>query len=443
MSANELIFQSQALTLTLAQNSVSANNQHKLSLLSLRWPRRGFLLALGLVLALGAGVVLDRRLLFNGIPSDARDDFRLMAQAWNLIDHFYVDRSSVRHTAMTHAAISAMLGSLGDTNHSAFLSRSQAKTAGSAMQGKLIGIGIEIQARDHQAVVVAPIDGSPAQQAGVRPGDVILQVNGQAVSGLSLGQISARISGQAGQPVALTVMNPRDKRKRKLNIARASIKLNNVSWQRLPGTDIAHVRIALFSDGEAGDLRKALLEIKRRGIRGIILDLRNNPGGALDEAIGTASQFLASGNVLWEKDSAGKLTPIPVQPGGAAPDLPMVVLINGGSASDSEIVAGALHDTRRAVLIGERTFGTGTVLSEFPLADGSALLLAVEEWLTPDKRSFWHKGIEPDIRVAQPLEAAILRPATERELTVAELRSSGDAQLLRALGWLTEKEAKK
>src|SRR5271157_4029857 len=357
---------------------MGANNEEKLSLLSLRWPRRGFLLALGLVLALGAGVMLDRRLLLNGIPSDARDDFRLMAQAWNLIDHYYVDRSSVRHSAMTYAAISAMTDSLGDTNHSAFLSRSQAKRAGSAMQGKLIGIGIEIQAKDHQAVVVAPIDGSPAQQAGVRPGDVILQVNGQAVSGLSLGQLSSRFFGEAGQPVALTVMNPRDKRKRKLNIARASIKLNNVSWQRLPGTDMAHVRIALFSDGEAGDLRKALLEIKRQGIRSIILDLRGNPGGALDEAIGTASQFLASGNVLWEKDAGGKLTPIPVQPGGAARDLPMAVLINGLSASDSEIVAGALHDTRRAVLIGETTFGTGTVLSEFPLADGSALLLAVE-----------------------------------------------------------------
>jgi carboxyl-terminal processing protease len=422
---------------------VSANNQDKLSLLSLRWPRRGFLLALGLALALGAGMALDRSLLFNGIPPDARDDFRLMAQAWNLIGHYYVDRPSVRHTAMTHAAISAMLDSLGDTNHSAFLSRAQAKRAGSAMQGKLIGIGIEIQVRDHQAVVVAPMDGSPAQQAGVRPGDIILQVNGQPVSGWSLGQISSRISGEAGQPVALTVMNPRDKRKRNITIARASIKLNNVSWQRLPGTDIAHVRIALFSDGEAGDLRKALLEIKRRGIRGIILDLRNNPGGALDEAIGTASQFLASGNVLWEKDGAGKLTPVPVQPGGAAPDLPVVVLINGGSASDSEIVAGALHDTRRAVLIGERTYGTGTVLSEFQLADGSALLLAVEEWLTPDQHSFWHKGIEPDIQVVQPPEAATLRPSTERELTSAELRASGDVQLLRAIARLTEKEAKK
>ncbi len=420
---------------------MSANNQDKLSLLSFRWPRRRYLLALSLVLALGAGVVLDRSLLLNGIPSDAEDDFRLMAQAWNLIDHYYVDRASVRHLAMTTAAISAMTDSLGDTNHSIFLNRAQAKKAGSAMQGKLVGIGIEIQARDHQAVVVAPIDGSPAQQAGVRAGDVILQVNGQAVSGLSLGQVSSRISGEAGQAVALTVMNPHDKKKRQINIERASIKLNNISWQRLPGTDIAHLRIAMFSDGEAGDLRKALLEIKRQGAHKLILDLRNNPGGALDEAIGTASQFLAGGLVLWEKDAAGKLTPIPVQPGGAAPDLPMAVLINGGSASDSEIVAGALHDTRRAVLIGETTFGTGTVLSEFPLADGSALLLAVEEWLTPDKHSFWHKGIEPDVRVPLPSSATALRPTTEREMTEAEIHASGDAQLLRAIAWLTDKKA--
>jgi carboxyl-terminal processing protease len=419
---------------------MSANNQDKLSLLSLRWPQRGFSLGLVVVLAMGLGAMLDRSLLFNGIPLDARDDFRLMAQAWNLIENYYVDRAAIRHTAMTHAAISAMLGSLGDTNHSAFLNPAQSKRAGTAMQGKLIGIGIEIQSKDHQAVVVAPIDGSPAQQAGVRAGDVILQVNGRPVSGLSLGQISSRISGEAGQPVALTVMNARDKRKRQLTIARASIKLNNVSWQILPGTDIAHVRIALFSDGKAGDLRKALLELERQGARKIILDIRNNPGGALDEAIGTASQFLASGNVLWEKDSAGKLIPVPVQPGGAAPDLPMAVLINGGSASDSEIVAGALHDTRRAVLIGEKTYGTGTVLSEFQLADGSAMLLAVEEWLTPDKHSFWHRGIAPDIRVAQPRETPILRPSLERQLTAADLRSSGDAQLLRAIAWLADKE---
>jgi carboxyl-terminal processing protease len=422
---------------------MSENQKEKLTLLSFRWPRPRFLVALALALAVVAGAIMDRCLLLNGIPSDSGDDFRLMAQAWNLIDHYYVDHAAVHHTAMTYAAINAMTDSLGDTNHTTFLSQAQAKKAGSAVQGKLTGIGIEIHSRDHHAVVVAPMDGSPAQQAGVRAGDVILQVNGQPVSGMPLDQVASRISGEAGQTVALTVMNPRDNRKRHINIERASIKINNVSWQRLPGTGIAHVRIAMFSDGVAADLRQALLEIKRRGLESIILDLRGNPGGALDEAVGTASQFLASGNVLWEKDAGDILKPVPVQPGAVAPDLPMAVLINAYSASDSEIVAGALHDARRAVLIGETTFGTGTVLSQFQLADGSALLLAVEEWLTPDKRSFWHRGIAPDIRVVLPPQAVILRPTAERELTWPEIQSSGDAQLLRAIAWLTEKEAKK
>ena len=255
-----------------------------------------------------------------------------------------------------------------------------------------------------------------------------------------MGQVSARIAGEAGQPVALTVMNPSDKRQREINIERASIKLNNVTWRRLPGTDIAHVRIAMFSDGVTADLKKALQDSKQAGARKVILDVRNNPGGALDEAVGAASQFLGSGNVLWEKDATGILTAIPVQPGGVATDVPLAVLVNAGSASDAEIVAGALRDAKRAVLIGETTFGTGTVLSQFPLSDGSALLLAVQEWLTPNKRSFWHRGLDPDIRIPIPPGGSILQPTTERELTVEELESSGDAQLLRAVKWLGDQK---
>jgi carboxyl-terminal processing protease len=422
---------------------MSEKIQGKLTWLSWRLPRLPFLLTLGFALALMAGALIDRFVLFNGVPDGAAADFRLIAQAWNLMDHYYVNHASVRPTAMTYAAISAMTDSLGDSNHSIFLSRDQARRAGSAMRGKLIGIGIEISSKNHQAVVVAPLDGSPAQQAGVRAGDVILQVNGQPVSGLSLGQISSRIAGESGRPVRLTVSNPADKRKREISVARTSIKINNVSWQRLPGTDIAHLRIAMFSDGEATDLREALLNLKQQGARKVILDLRDNPGGALDEAIDTASQFLTNGIVLWEKDAAEKMTSIPVKPGGVAADLPLAVLINGSSASDSEIVAGALRDAHRAVLIGEKTFGTGTVLSEFPLDDGSVLYLAVEEWLTPGKRSFWHRGIEPDIRVALPANHISLRPSLERNLTAPEIRSSGDAQLLRAMAWLSDKEAKR
>jgi carboxyl-terminal processing protease len=249
------------------------------------------------------------------------------------------------------------------------------------------------------------------------------------------------MSGEAGQPVALTVFNPSDGRRREIKIVRAAMKLNHVSWQRLPGTQLAHVRIAMFSDGETADLRKALLEIKDQGLQGIILDLRNNPGGALDEALGTASQFLRSGNVMWEKNANNIITNVAVEPGGVATDIPLIVLVNSGSASDSEIVAGALHDAHRATLVGDTTLGTGTVLSQFQLSDGSALLLAVQEWLTPNKVSFWHRGIEPDVKIALSPNA-ILIPTLEREMTPEKLHASGDAQLLKAMELLSQAPAK-
>jgi carboxyl-terminal processing protease len=169
--------------------------------------------------------------------------------------------------------------------------------------------------------------------------------------------------------------------------------------------------------------------------------LRNNPGGALDEAVGTASEFLKTGNVLWEKNARQIITPVPVRAGGVATEIPLAVLINGASASDSEIVAGALHDGHRAKLVGETTLGTGTVLTQFQLSDGSALLLAVQEWLTPNKVSFWHRGIEPDVKVGLSPED-ILRPSAEREMTAAQLRASRDAQLLKAIEILTREDKK-
>jgi len=395
--------------------------------------RRGYVMALLFVATLCAGVAFERWVLMTGIPASATGDFRLMGQAWNIIDRYYVDRPAVRHDAMTAAAINGMTESLGDTGHSVYLTASEARKAGAAMQGKLNGIGVEIsQSSNHQAVVVVPMDGSPAKQAGIRAGDVILEVDGHPVTGLPMSHVSAKMSGEAGQPVALTVFNPSDGRRREITIVRAAMKLNNVTWQRLPGSNLAHLRIAMFSDGQTADLRKALQEIKRQGIQGIILDIRNNPGGALEEAVGAASQFLHSGNVLWEKNARGLITPIPVLPGGIAADIPLVVLINGASASDSEIVAAALHDNRHATLVGETTLGTGTVLTQFELTDGSALLLAVQEWLTPKKVSFWHRGIDPDVKIRLSHDA-MLRPSMERELTPEKLRASGDTQLLKAV----------
>ena len=420
---------------------MNSENDDRLFGPAARTPRPAFLMVLCLMVGMGAGVLFDRQVLTAFVPSNAVSDFRLMAEAWNTIQRNYVDRPAVKPKELTYGAISGMVDALGDTGHSVFLSPEMVKQLSVAEHGLLKGVGVQIEMRDHHVVIVAPIDNSPAQHAGLRSGDIIMSVDGLDIAGLPLDQVVERISGPAGTSVELTVMDPQTRRIRNLTIVRAAIKLNSVTWQRLPGTEVADVRIASFSDDVSDDLRKALSEIREQRLRGLILDLRNNPGGVLTEAVAVASQFLTHGNVLLVKDARGKATPIAVQPGALATNMPMVVLINGGSASAAEIVAGALRDARRAVLVGETTFGTGTVLNEFPLTGGSALLLAVQEWLTPSGHSFWHKGIAPNLAVRMPANVSLLSPEAVRNMTPQELQSSDDKQLLRALQWVVARTA--
>jgi carboxyl-terminal processing protease len=399
------------------------------------------LILLALVLGLAGGVLLDRQVWFaiappSNIPADATSNFQLMAEAWNVIQQIYVDRTALQPSLLTYGAISGMVDALGDTGHSRFLTPQMVKEQNNFTQGQFEGVGAEVQMKDGHVVIVAPIDDSPAQRAGLRPGEIILKVNGEDVTGLPLDQAVGRILGPAGTSVTLTILNPNTGRTQDVTLVRARIALHNVTWESLPGTKVAHVRIAAFSQGVTQDLQEALADIQQQGLTGLILDLRNDPGGLLDEAVGTASQFLKGGTVLLEKDAQGQTTPVAVQAGGVAPDIPMVVLVNGGTASAAEIVSGALQDAQRATLVGETTFGTGTVLGEFRLSDGSALLLATEEWLTPSGRVIWHQGISPDVIVSLPPDVAPLHPTAERDMTPAQLQSSGDVQLSRALDLL-------
>ena len=402
---------------------------------TLRWRQ-----ALRLGVALLCGIALGWLGAAGCASRSPEPNFKLMEQAWNTIHHEYVDRSALSSKELTYGAISGMVDALGDTGHSTFLTPEMAKELRHMENGEFKGVGLEIQLKANHVVIVAPIDGSPAQKAGIQPGDIILKVGEQDIADWPLTKVVEQISGRAGTKVTLTLQDPRSTRTRQVSLVRASIKLHEVTWRQLPGTRVIHLRLASFDSGVTKDLRKALLEIKREPVGGIILDLRNNPGGLLNEAVSVASQFLGDGNVLIAKDGQDQTEPVPVEKGGVATNIPMAVLINQGSASAAEIVAGALRDNHRAPLVGETSFGTGTVLEEFRLSDGSALLLAVEEWLTPAGESFWHKGIAPEFPVALSEDAEPLFPATERGLSPEQLQASTDRQLLTALGLLNPPE---
>lgn len=406
---------------------------------SVRWGFLGCLLFV-VVFAGGvlAGAVLDdpaRNLLrsFRSEEPAPGPDEALIEEAWQLIDEYYVDRSALETEALTYGAIGGMVAALGDEGHTTFLTPELVAAQHSQIEGEFEGIGAYIEMQDGMPVIVSAIDGSPAKEAGLESGDVIVSVDGEEVIGWTVTEVVNRVKGPAGSEVELGVLDPDTGETRTLTITRARIEVVNVNWQMLPGTQTAQVRIVSFSDGVTGDLVDVLQQVQEQGAESLILDLRSNPGGLLDEAIGVASQFLTEGNVMLMQDAQGRQVPLEVESGAVAPEIPMVVLVDRGSASASEIVAGALKDAGRATLVGETTFGTGTVLSEFPLSDGSSLLLATQEWLTPNGDSFWHTGIAPDVEVSLPEEAEPILPGNGTELTAESLQSSTDTQVLRAL----------
>lgn len=391
----------------------------------------------------GAGVALDRAAMLPGStypePTSVVPTFGVFWQAWDLAQQHYVDRKALDPTQMTYGAIEGMLDSLGDTGHTRFLSPETLKQEQDALSGHLEGIGAEVSIRSGQPTIVAPLPGSPAQKAGVRAGDVIVKVDGKEVMNLTVDQIVNLVRGPAGSTVTLTVVHKGDSNLSEITVRRAKITVPNVNWAQLPGTTVAHVQITQFAENCTNDLVSAMRDARSRGANAFILDLRDNPGGLRDEAIGVASQFLQSGNVLIEQDAQGNRTTFPVKSGGTALDVPLVVLIDEGTASSAEIVAGAIQDQHRAQLVGAATFGTGTVLSLFDLSDGSAMFLGTAEWLTPNGRQIWHHGISPDIPVVLSNGAVALTPAEEGSMTSQQLQSSQDTQLLRALQEVTSR----
>jgi carboxyl-terminal processing protease len=260
-----------------------------------------------------------------------------------------------------------------------------------------------------------------------------VEVDGQSTLDKTVDEVATWVRGEDGTTVKVTVRADGTGPERVYDIVRADVPLQPVSWTLVPGTTTAFVRLDQFSNGAADDIVEALKDARAEGAERIVLDLRGNPGGYVNEAVGVASQFLDSGLVYIERDADGNETKHEVSPDGVAIDLPLVVLVDGNTASSSEIVSGALQDAERAKVVGETTYGTGTVLGEFVLSDGSALRVGTVEWLTPNGRRIWHEGIAPDVPVTQPEDADGLTPDDIAEMTAAEIAAMTDAQLARAL----------
>jgi carboxyl-terminal processing protease len=345
-----------------------------------------------------------------------------------------VDRQAVQPVRMTHGAIGGMLSSLGDVGHTTFLAPDEVARLSDELSGQLEGIGAGLTSRDRRPAILYTIPGSPARAGGLQPGDVIQEVDGKDVSNLPLDQIVRLVRGAPGSTVRLRVLRPGTSAPLDFTITRAKVEIPLVSWRMVAGQPVAHVALRSFGEHAGERVRAAVGEARAAGAKGIVLDLRGNPGGLRKEAVAVASEFLPGGVVFIEVDARGRREEVPVTPGGTAADVPLVVLVDQGTASSAEIVAGAMQDHRRAKVVGARTFGTGTVLKPFQLGDGSAVLLAVEEWLTPDGRQIWHKGITPDEEVELPPKTSPALP--EAAPDDAPENPGPDAQLRAALDFL-------
>lgn len=359
--------------------------------------------------------------------------FKVFWQTWDLVQQHFVDRAALEPTQLTYGAIRGMVAALGDEGHTVFLTPDEAARQKSDVSGQFSGIGAQLGVKDSLPVIVAPMDGSPAANAGLKAGDIIIDVDGQDVTTLPLNEIVDRIRGDAGTRVVLTVFRSDENKSLDIPIIRGEIDVPAATWAMVPGTQVALVRLSQFSARAKDDLTQALSAARAAGATGLIVDLRNNPGGLLDQAISVTSQFLTNGNVLQQEDANGRRQAYAVQPGGIATDLPMVVLINRGTASAAEIFAGAIQDQQRGPLIGETTFGTGTVLEPYTLDDGSVLMLGTSQWLTANGRLIRKHGIEPDVAVKLPSGTELVSPLKLKDLSAAEVQQNEDAQFLKAL----------
>lgn len=399
----------------------------------------GAILVVVLVFSAGLGVgrldssATSDQAVAPAVPASLPPEFATYTEAWKILHDNYVDPSALDPRTLTYGSVDGLVKAVRDTDHTRFLTPDEVKEEHTSLSGSIVGIGALMSTQSGAAIIQSVIPGGPADRAGLRSGDHVLAVDGTPTDNQDLNTVVKRIRGDAGTTVKLLILHEGDADPAEVSIVREKVTVPAVSWALVPGTTIADLRLEEFSTGSADQVRDAIAAAKKAGATALVLDLRADPGGYVNEAVDIASEFIKDGLVYQQRDKTGKTETIPVKSGGTATSIPMAVLVDNGSASSAEILAGALQDAKRGQLIGKTTFGTGTVLNEFPLKDGSAILVGTIEWLTRDGRQIWKHGIDPDMKVESNPPGKIIPPTEFAKLGADGVAKSGDGPLLKAV----------
>jgi len=327
----------------------------------------------------------------EGLPTE----FDRMAEVWKLLAREHIDGDSLDAEDLSDGAIRGMLDALDDP-YAAYLTSDQFAVDSQDIKGYFEGIGAEVGMRDGRITILAPMPDTPAEEAGIRPGDIILEIEGESTKGISIMEAVSKIRGEKGTDVMLLVLHINASQPDLLRITRGKIPLESARLLMQVG-QIGHLRVFSFTGTTKDEIKKALERFERSKGVGLVLDLRNNPGGLLTSVVDVTSQFLDDGLVLYQIDAQGKRTDWDVKSGGEALDVPLVVLVNEFSASASEVLTGAFMDHGRATVIGTTTFGKGSVNNMWPLSDGSGINFTIARWFTPEGTVIEGEGISPDI----------------------------------------------
>jgi len=395
-----------------------------------------FIMLLFLLVFLSAGITTFALAFGNEkvvSVAPVRTEFNKFYEAYDTLKKGYY--KDVNQQKLINGAIDGMVASLDDP-YSDYMSNEEAKSFHSSISSSFEGIGAEIQEKDGHIIIVSPIKGSPAEKAGLKPNDMIISVDGKSLQGMNSTQAVTLIRGKKGTKVELTIQRPGTDAPMTVPIIRDTIPIETVYGEMIDDT-IAKVQITSFSTNTSKELVTTLNDLQKKGMKGLVLDLRQNPGGLLDQAISITSMFVPKGKIIVkEEDRNGKIKEIPSQNEGN-PNFPLVVLIDKGSASASEIFAAAVKESAGVPLIGEKSFGKGTVQTAADFKDGSNLKYTIAKWLTPNGNWIHKKGIIPDVEVALPEYATlpIINPDKELALSTSSTEVQTAQKMLKAVGY--------